>query len=283
MHIFWLLILAFTIASPITTAAENNPLNIQLATTYQQEADFNQYWVSEKLDGVRGYWDGSQMYTRRGHRINLPTFFTKNWPNKALEGELWINRGQFEQIAAIANKMQAKDYEWQKVKFMLFDIPTHKGNFSERITSMRNIVLNANNRHLQMIEQYRVTDNAQLGKWLEITTSAGGEGLMLHKAQAYYKQGRSRNVMKLKPFYDAEALVIAHLPGKGKYLNKLGALRVKTNDGLIFKVGSGFSDVERENPPPIGSIITYKYSGKTSKGVPRFASFLRIRQLAKVD
>ncbi|MFD2167715.1 DNA ligase [Thalassotalea euphylliae] len=268
---------------PTAFALNSNPLFLQLAKKYQPGVDVRDYWVSEKLDGVRGYWDGTTMYTKRGRTITLPAFFTKDWPKSPLEGELWIDRGKFEQVSAVVRKKYAKDFEWQSIKFMLFDVPRHPGNFTERINVMKATVLQANNRHLQMIEQYRVKDNALLDSWLLATVEAGGEGLMLHKANALYEVGRTNNIVKLKPFFDAEAQVIAHLPGKGKYTDKMGALVVQNSDGYTFKIGSGFNDNERINPPPIGSIITYKYSGKTSKGVPRFASFLRIRHLAKVD
>lgn len=262
-------------------AKQTNPLNLQFAKTYQTNAEISQYWVSEKLDGVRGYWDGKQMFTRRGNPIKLPKFVTNNWPSVPLEGELWTKRNDFESISALIQKKYPDDNEWQSVKFMLFDLPTHSGTFTERINAMREIVITASNQHLQMIEQFKVADNNLLNNWLEATVAAGGEGLMLHKANAKYQSGRTTNILKLKPIFDAEAEVIAHLEGKGKYANKLGAIKVKTPDGIVFKIGSGFTDKEREIPPPIGSIITYKYSGKTKKGVPRFASFLRVRFLAK--
>ena len=102
--------------------------------------------------------------------------------------------------------------------------------------------------------------------------------MMLHLAKATHRASRSDALLKLKPYFDDEAKVIAHLPGQGKYTGMLGALRVKNQRGIEFSIGTGFTDVERANPPPIGSIITYKYHGFTKKGVPRFASFLRIRE-----
>jgi len=58
----------------------------------------------------------------------------------------------------------------------------------------------------------------------------------------------------------------------------LGSLMVETPEGLRFRIGSGFTDPQRRSPPPIGAIITYRYNGKTEKGIPRFARFLRVRQ-----
>ena len=258
-------------------------LDIQQASQYKGSTDISEYWVSEKLDGVRGYWDGKKMYTRAGNQINLPVFFTAGWPTEPLEGELWTKRGDFETISGLIQRKQTKASQWKNVKFMLFDLPTHQGTFTERIRAMRAYVQQAKNPHLRAVEQYRVANNQLLQNWLEEAIRAGSEGLMLHKADALYQTGRSANILKLKPMFDAEAEVIAHLPGKGKYQGKLGAIIVKANDGIEFKIGTGFSDQERQDPPPIGSIITFKYSGKTKKGVPRFASFLRVRYLAKLE
>ena len=128
-----------------------------------------------------------------------------------------------------------------------------------------------------MVSQFKVTDNIQLYMLLDKVVAQNGEGLMLHLATANYQIGRSKNLLKLKKHQDAEAKVIAHLAGKGKYTGMLGAIKVETPEGIVFKIGSGFSDQQRQHPPEIGSIITYKYIGKTQQGVPRFASFLRIK------
>ncbi|WP_287032112.1 hypothetical protein [Methylophilus sp.] len=84
-------------------------------------------------------------------------------------------------------------------------------------------------------------------------------------------------LLKLKPQLDAEAKVIAYVPGKGKYQGKMGALLVETLDGIQFKLGTGFTDAERAHPPPIGSLVTYTYRDVTKNGKPKFASFLRVR------
>ncbi|WP_448213639.1 DNA ligase [Colwellia sp. MEBiC06753] len=276
---FWLINL-LTIAN--SSAQQIRP-KIQLATAYQVDIAIKDYWVSEKLDGVRGYWDGQQMLTRQGNIIQLPRSFTLNWPRHALDGELWIERQQFEKISALVRRQQTTEQEWQNVKFMLFDLPEHQGTFSERIMAMQQLIKHTDNPHLQMVTQQSISDKSALQALFSQVIAEGGEGLMLHKKNAYYQLGRSPNIMKLKPFDDAEAEVIGYIEGKGKYQQMLGSIKVKTKDGIVFKIGSGFSDKQRKSRPPIGSIITFKYSGKTAKGVPRFASFLRIRHLSKVE
>jgi DNA ligase-1 len=112
---------------------------------------------------------------------------------------------------------------------------------------------------------------------LNKTVQAGGEGLVLHRGSSLYQSGRNSDVLKVKPHEDAEAKVIGHEHGQGKHAQRLGALTVETPQGLRFKLGTGFTDAQRENPPAVGQWVTYSYRGLTDKGVPRFASFVRIR------
>ncbi|MCG6200900.1 DNA ligase [Psychromonas antarctica] len=261
--------------SPLTQSATPP---IQLATLYHQDIDIKAYWVSEKLDGVRAYWDGKNLISRQGNIFNAPRWFIKDFPAIPLDGELWIKRNQFAQVSGIVRQHKDDNKAWQKILFMIFDLPSSKVNFSERITSMRKIVKNNPSPYLKMIQQQQLNSNSELQLLLDKVINKGGEGLMLHLGTAYYQTKRSNNLMKLKKYQDAEAIVLKHLPGKGRNSGRLGALLVKTEAGIIFKIGSGFSDSERENPPPIGSRITYQYIGKTVNNVPRFASFMRIRE-----
>lgn len=252
---------------------------IQHATTYKMVDDISQYWISEKLDGMRGYWNGKQLLTRQGNIIYSPQWFTKNWPSTVMEGELWTARSQFQAtISCVRKKVNIDDNCWRKVHFMIFDLPEHTGTFTERIKVMETLTGKTMSAYLSMVKQFKLKNTKQLDSTLSSIIANQGEGLMLHRDSAYYHAGRTINIMKLKIHQDAEATVIAYIDGKGKYQEMLGALKVQTTTGLIFKIGSGFSDAERANPPPIGSIITYKYNGKTNAGIPRFARFFRIRK-----
>jgi DNA ligase-1 len=274
-YLFYLFITLNSATFTPVQAAERP--QIQLATLYRPGINVKDYWVSEKLDGVRAYWDGRQLISRRGYVFAAPPWFTADFPNVPLDGELWIEREQFERVSGIVRRYQANSDDWLRVKLMIFDLPYSSASFSQRIEQMKTIVEQTDSPHLLMIEQLKLTSQHQLSDMLNAVVKSGGEGLMLHRGSAYYQASRSNDVMKLKRHYDAEALVLQHLPGKGKYTGKLGAILVKTEEGITFKIGTGFSDSERENPPPIGSTITFKYYGKTVNKVPRFASFLRIR------
>jgi len=262
-------------------AAERLP--IQLAKPFKQPEHIEQYFISEKLDGIRGYWTGKQLLTRSGQVINTPTFFTLGWPEQPLDGELWLKRQAFEETLSIVTTHSPNTTQWQNIRFMVFDLPQHQGMFSERVREMERMRSHDNHAHLGFIKQFKVNSTAHLQQVFNNVVQGGGEGLMLHHQNALYQSGRNKHLMKLKPFSDAEATVIAHIEGKGKYQGQLGAIQVKTAEGLVFKIGSGFSDIERKNPPKIGSVITFKYSGKTKRGVPRFASYLRVRRSAETS
>jgi DNA ligase-1 len=270
------LILALILALPAITVGAEVPA-ILLAEVYRNQVDVAQYLVSEKLDGVRAIWDGQTLRFRSGKTINAPAWFLEGLPKRPLDGELWMGRGTFERLAGIVRREIPDDAEWRQVRYMIFELPGAPGTFAERAEQIRETVRQANVPWLREIEQFRVVDRNSLKKRMQEVVKAGGEGLMLHRADALYETGRSDTLLKMKPWEDAEAVVIGHLPGKGKHAGTMGALRVRAEDGREFSLGSGFTDQQRRDPPPLGTTVTYRYHDLTRKGMPRFASFLRVR------
>jgi len=261
------------------TFSDELPIQHSITFPKNEPLKIEQYWISEKLDGVRGYWDGEQLFTRQGNKIIAPEWFTKGWPNQPLDGELWNKRDNFQEIVSCVRRKSPDQTCWRTLKFNLFDLPTENSStFDQRINTMETLIVKSASSYLSMIPQFKVESIEQLHIKLKLIVDAGGEGLMLHHQDAVYKQGRNNQLLKLKTYQDAEATIIKHFEGKGKFTDMLGALLVETPSGLTFKIGSGFSDSQRKDPPPVGSIITFKYYGKTKRGVPRFASFLRVKQ-----
>lgn len=249
-----------------------------LANDYDDaDVDVSRYWVSEKYDGVRAYWDGKHLVTRAGNTIHAPEWFTRDWPIEPLDGELWAGRGQFEQVTATVRDLEPDDEAWRHIRFMVFDLPARGETFSSRLEILRSLLAPTHIDWLSAVTQSRVADDAALHLQLETIAAAGGEGLMLHKEDSLYRAERNDDLLKLKPYHDAEARVIAHLPGQGKYLGMLGSLLVRAANGAEFRIGTGFTDEQRRHPPPIGSSITYSYHNLTARGIPRFARFLRVR------
>ena len=253
------------------------PATVPLANVYQQGVPLADYWVSAKLDGVRAYWDGERLWSRRGNPFQAPDWFVSDFPTQPLDGELWLGRGRFAQLSGIVRTVRPVDADWRSVRFMVFDVPIADQTFSQRLPRLRELVRQAGSPYLVLVKQQRPGNHQQLMDHLDTVIAAGGEGLMLRRSASFYKAGRSDDLLKVKRFDDAEAIVMGILPGKGKYQGMMGALRVRLEGSREFRIGSGFSDAERADPPPLGSVITFKHSGYTATGLPRFASFLRVR------
>lgn len=262
--------------SAVAVAAERPPL--ALANTYDEtDVDLSRYWVSEKYDGVRAYWDGTRLLTRAGHVMHAPDWFIAGWPAIALDGELWAGRGQFETVTATVRDLNPDPQAWRKIRFMVFDLPAHAGRFEARRAALQSLLATLRIDWLEPVPHARISSHAELDLRLQAIADAGGEGLMLHRDDTFYRSERSDDLLKLKPYQDAEAQVVGHLPGQGKYLGMLGSLLVRNADGVQFRIGTGFTDRERREPPPVGSWVTYSYHNVTGRGIPRFARFLRVR------
>ena len=243
-----------------------------------QDAHINQaaYFVSEKYDGVRAWWDGQRLLTRSGRTIQAPESFTRGFPTVPLDGELWLGRGRFAEVSGLVRRDKPTK-GWEEVRYMVFDMPEAGGDFEARYEALGRQLDAVGNPHIERVHQAPVSTTEQLLAHLSAVTGTGGEGLMLQRRDAPYRRGRSDDLIKLTAQRDAEARVVAHLPGKGKYEGALGALLVEDTAGRRFRIGSGFSDLERTEPPPPGTQITYRYTGETATGLPRFPRFLRLR------
>ncbi len=248
-----------------------------LPRVYREQADISGWLMSEKLDGVRGYWDGKRLLSKNGKILFPPPEFTAQLPEFALEGELWGGRGTFEQTASIVTRLQPHD-GWLQLKFAIFDVPHTSGSFVTRIAKASTWFTSHPSDYAFVISQIAVQDQTELQLELKRIETLDGEGLIVRNPEALYRAGRSSEVLKVKNYQDDEATVVAHLTGKGRNAERLGALLVRLDDGTQFKIGSGFSDIERENPPEIGALISFKFYGNYQSGIPKFPSFIRIRQ-----
>ena len=236
------------------------------------------FLVSEKYDGVRAYWDGQVLRFRSGLAIDAPRSFIERLPPVPLDGELWLGRGRFEALSAIVRRRQPDAVSWQALRYMVFELPGSPGDFASRAQRIQSIARYSAWPQLVAVEQGTLPSPPALQRRLHEVIAAGGEGLMLHRADAAYVAGRSQALLKLKPLHDAEGRVLVHLAGRGRHAGRLGALRLRTPQGVEFTLGTGFSDAQREAPPAVGSVVSFTHRGFTADGVPRFASFLRVRE-----
>ncbi len=234
-------------------------------------------WVmSEKLDGIRGYWNGRFLFTKSGYKISVPKYFIKNFPSFALDGELLITNGSFEDVQSVVlDNIPSK--RWRNVTYNIFEAPNTEGNFTKRIEKIKEWFKKNKNEYVRIVKQFKINSKYDLYRYLDEVCSQGGEGVIVKDASLEYFTGRSSKILKLKKFQDMEGVVISINPGKGKYKGMMGSLRLKLKNGVIFNLGNGFSYKERKKAPKIGDIVTFKYFGFTKNGKPKFASFIKVR------
>lgn len=262
--------------SALPALAARPDIGVLLAREFGPGIDPSGYLVSEKFDGVRALWNGRELRFRSGGPIHAPAWFLQRLPAEPLDGELWFAHGRFEALAAAVRRQRPLDAEWRQVRYLVFELPGAPGGFEQRAGRLAELAAAASWPQLVAAPQFRVADRPALQRQLDDVVRAGGEGLMLHRADAAWHTGRSDALLKLKPLADAEAVVVGHLPGRGRLEGRLGALQLRTPEGRRFALGTGFSDAQRLDPPPLGAVVTYTYRGHTADGVPRFASFLRV-------
>jgi DNA ligase-1 len=247
-----------------------------LAEAWDNSADVKGWWMSEKLDGVRAYWDGKRFLSRQGNVFHAPDWFTAGFPAIPLDGELWLARKAFQRTVSIVRRQDAGEL-WREVKFRVFDAPAVAEPFEERIEFLGDCFSGLRLAYVGVLPQQQCRGPEHLREELELVLAAGGEGLMLRQPGSRYEAGRSSTLLKVKRFHDAEAQVIEHQRGAGRHKGRLGALLVSLPNGTTFSVGTGFTDAQRENPPLVGSVITFRYQELSDRGVPRFPSFVRVR------
>jgi DNA ligase 1 len=250
-------------------------VELQKPKVYKGDENISGWVMSEKLDGIRGYWDGKKMFTRQGKEIAAPSEFTVNFPSFELDGELWVGRGKFEETQSAVMDKTPSD-RWQMVSYNIFEVPNSEGNFTERLEIARNWFASNPNPNVQIIEQLPCRDAKHLKDFLETIVSLGGEGVVVKNPLTPYHSGRSSQVLKVKKFDDMEGEVTA--VNISKKTGKLGSLTLKLANGVVFRLGSGFNAQTAKNSPKIRDFVTFKYFGFTAKGKPRFAVFMRVRR-----
>lgn len=262
-------------AVPTQAVAPAKEPPLLLAHPWDHLTDLAGWWMSEKLDGVRAYWDGNRFISRLGNEYRAPEWFVEGLPSEPLDGELWLDRQMFQRTVSIVRRHDASDH-WKEITYVVFDAPALASPFEHRQLQLRSWLGNGL-PHARVLDQHVCQGVDHLQRELDRVIGLGGEGLMLRQPQSLYEVGRSTTLYKVKTFLDAEARVVEHLPGEGKHVGRLGALVVEMPDGTRFSVGTGFTDAERRSPPPIGALITYRYQELTDRGVPRFPTFVRVR------
>jgi len=257
-------------------ASEKAGPPLLLAERWDSAQDLAGWWMSEKLDGVRAYWDGRSLISRLGNPFHAPDWFLAGLPGTPLDGELWIGRKAFQRTVGVVRRQDRSDH-WREVRYLIFDAPATPGPFEERLAFVRGHLARHRPPHARAHEHSCCGGPDHLKAELARVEALGGEGLMLRQPGSGYEVGRSTTLLKVKNFLDAEARVVGHLAGAGRHKGRLGSLLVELADGTRFSVGTGLTDDERGAPPLVGSLITFRYQELSDGGVPRFPSYIGVR------
>ena len=263
----------FILLTFCSTILASSLLQLQHAKIYKDQ-NISGWMMSEKLDGIRGYWDGKEMYTKQGNILFAPNKFTNNFPPFALDGELWSQRQDFENIQSTVLKHHSS---WVNITYNIFEVPRAKGDFIKRLQKARNWFQKHQNSHVHIIKQHPCPNQKVLLKYLENVTAKGGEGVMVKDPALTYFMGRTAHILKVKKAQDMEGKVTAHHYRTDRHTLK--SLTIQLKNSVSFKLGNGFTNEQRQNPPVIGSTITFKYYGFTKNGKPKFASYMRIQKV----
>jgi DNA polymerase/3'-5' exonuclease PolX len=276
-------------------------------------------WLgSEKFDGYRAtfhYNEKSEpvFLSRAGKEFYAPQWFLDNMPHikllkdKCLDGELWAGRENFQMMGTVRKKVPVPE-EWSNIQYVVYDITNMDVGFEDRLKELKRIVrvvkekwqiikkyLDPPYRNMDsplvFTEQKKITSIKQMEEFYKSIIDAGGEGIMIKHPICLYENGRSSNLLKYKPSFDREAMIVDYKGGKGKYKGKLGGFICKPliNHDTYMTIDddpnheftlSGMDDEIRENykqTHEVGTIITYECSGFTDKGLPRFGRYMRKR------
>ncbi len=273
-------------AAPTRTVESADAPGLLLAMRWEPHVDPTGWWMSEKLDGVRAYWDGTRFISRLGNPYLAPDWFTDDLPDVPLDGELWLGRGLFQRTVSIVRRHDGSEL-WREVRFRVFDVPAHEGVFEARQAHLRTLFPDPTSPEAaspgatgfaDVVTQIRCDSVDHLRAEQARIEGLGGEGVMLRQPGSEYVSARSSTLLKVKSFFDAEARIEGYKPGAGRHKGRVGALLVIGRSGERFAVGTGLSDRQRENPPPVGSVICFRYQERTDDGIPRFPSFVGVRE-----
>ena len=206
-------------------------------------------WLaSEKIDGIRALWNGSQFVSRNGVVFAVPDWFKAGMPDCLLDGEFFAGS-----LGLTISATQAG--RWQEVRFHAFDMPS-AAPFKDRVARLATMALPA---HCEVVRHWSTDTVGAIRKADEIA-GAGGEGLVVRNPSAPYVTGRSSAALKIKPTRSAE-MIVHGFHGRGIIGDWCG-VTVKLNTGEKVELGDR---------------VTFAFIGVTDNGIPRCPSFIALR------
>jgi DNA ligase-1 len=263
---------------------------VLLAESWNGFQDITGWQMSEKLDGIRAYWDGTQFYSRNGNTFAVPAWFREKFPKDMhLDGEFWMGRGRFQETSGFVRRADAGEH-WRRIFYMMFDAPSVEAGFEDRLAAIGKLDLPA---WAKLLPHAACPSLDALRMYLAAVEEQGGEGVMLRQPMSRYYRVRSTTLLKVKTFFDTEVEVTGYTAGKGRHSGAVGALEVIVREtitltagkkkctlkgGTEFEVGTGLSDDQRQpGRIPIGALVTVRFQELSKDGIPRFPSLIGVR------
>jgi DNA ligase-1 len=271
IQLFFIIFICANISFAIEQKHQSKPKLILLKKYKNQ--NISGWLVSEKLDGVRAYWDGKKLISRSGKIFYPPKFFLQGFPNFPIDGELWSKRDDFYNIVSIVRSSKNKQ-RWKELKFNIFEVPNQKGGLLQRLSVLEQYLKIYNPPYIKIIGQKKLHSKKELKDILDNISSKKGEGLVVRKADELYKTGRLKTSLKVKKQFDMDCMVVKI--DFYEKINKVKRIGCRLKNNQIIKIGTGFSKDMLQ--PKIGDKITFKYYGFTKNHIPKFASYLRIKK-----
>lgn len=257
--------------------AERN--GIALADKWQPSDCLIGYVAMEKYDGYRAIWNPAldqrgYFTTRQGRHLTPPPSLAMLLPSDlVLDGELWAGRGQFQATSSVLNAQgsshgEADESMWAKLVYVVYDAPGAPGSFCERLALAGAKLAHVPSERVLVAPTWPCEDTETKDRLLRDVLERGGEGLMLRRRSSMFHRGVSpnRDLLKVKPFADAEALIIPPDPKR----SSKNSVRVRCLNGEAAGKEFYISTVDPTTKPP-GTVVTFRYQHGLEGGMPRHA------------
>ena len=152
--------------------------------------------MSEKMDGIRAYWDGGKLLSRYGNELSGPGWFTAGLPiTLTLDGELWMGQDtSFENINSI---LRSKTGDWSQIQYYVFDLPSSVGPFETRLEEMKRLKAIFPS-HVHIVKHQKCEGISHLMEYLTSILTNRGEGVIVRQPQTHYIKGHTTSILKVK-------------------------------------------------------------------------------------
>jgi len=255
------------------TAQNSAPM---LLGVYDGSQDVRGWVYSEKLDGVRGIWDGRRLLSRQGLPFVPPARWVRDFPPFAIDGEIYSEKLGFEEISSITASASADYGAWRALNLHVFDAPNASGDLFARLNTLQEWLDTHPDAHIRIIVQHPL-DGRDPRKIMREYAARGAEGIVLRDPAVPYRAGRQSSILKLKPAFDSECRVlriIRHSDGQARSIECewRGADDLGVHPGAPVRFRLSLLGVAKTQPPAIGSVVNFTYKGLTKNKKPKFAS-----------